>query len=273
MRKFTKICLITAAVLGCVGLSLCISALVLGVTWADVENTSVIWDHDAKKIVVSRGERKDFQESFTDVESLKLEIKAGDVRVEESDSDFVVVTGKGVSSGFQCTMEGKTLKIEDKNKNRLSLGSLGAGENESKITVEVPKGMEFKNMDLDVSMGNLEVVGFQTKTMGVTCGTGSATLEGDVMGESDFECGMGELIYQGGLGGNVSFECGMGSITANLTNSQEDFDYELTCGMGEVQVGDLSIGGIAGEQKISNKAGKLMEVDCGMGDVTVEFEQ
>lgn len=267
MRRFTKICLIVAAVIGCVGLSLCITSIVLGVSWEELENTSVSWNHHTRKIVVDQGERKDFEQSFDQVESLDLEVEAGDVRIEESDGDQVVVTGKDVYPSFQCRMDGKTLKIEDKNRRYL-----GAGKKDSLITVEIPKKLEFHEMDLNVTMGSLEVVGFRTKGMEVSCGAGSATLEGNVLGKSEFQCGMGELIYQGGLEGDASFECGMGSITASLTNSQEEFDYELTCGMGEVQVGDLSIGGIAGEQKTSNGAGRRMEVDCGMGDVTVEFD-
>ncbi len=267
MRRFTKICLIVAVVLGCVGLSLCITSIVLGVSWEELENTSVSWNHHTRKIVVDQGERKDFEQSFDQVESLELEVEAGDVRIEESDKDQVVVTGRDVYPSFQCSMDGKTLKIEDKNKRYFR-----TGKKDSVITVEIPRELEFHKLNLHVTMGNLEVVGFQTKNMGVLCGAGSATLEGDVLGKSEFQCGMGELIYQGGLEGDTRFECGMGSITADLTNRQKDFDYELTCGMGEVQVGDLSIGGVAGDQKISNRAGRLMKVDCGMGEVTVEFE-
>ena len=274
MKRFTKISLIIAAILGCVGLSLCITALVLGVTLEDVARTHVTWDHHSRKVVVSDdSDLRDFEESFDHVESLELEVEAGNVLVEESDTEYVVVNGRGVYPSFQCSMDGSTLKIEDKNNRYVSLGNFGLGDSVCEIVVKVPRGTVFRKMELDIKAGSLQVLGFQTEKLETECGAGSAQLEGYVMVECELTCGMGELTYQGSLGGNTSVECGMGSADMVLTNSQKDFDYSLECGMGEIHVGDLSIGGSAGEKELSNGAGRKLEVECDMGEVNITFEK
>lgn len=273
MKKFTKICLITAVIVGCVGVSLCITALVLGVTMEDVAGTGIAWDRHAGKIVVNQGERKHYEQSFEDVEGLEVEVSVGSVTIEETDTDRVTVTGDQVYPSFSCTMDGKTLKIKDENSRFLSMGSMGDSDHDSTVTVQIPRETVLKKMDLDVTTGELVVSGFQTKRLVTECGTGSAHLEGNVLGKSEMSCDMGELSYTGNLGGDVQIECGMGSATLNLTNRQEEFNYDLECGMGDIRAGDLSIGGIAGEKKISNGADRTMEVECGMGNVEILFEE
>lgn len=273
MKKFTKICLILAVIVGCVGVSLCITALVLGVTMEDVAGTGIVWDGQAGKIVVNQGERQHYEQSFEDVEGLEVEVSAGNVMIEETDADLVTVTGDQVSPGFSCSMEGKTLKIEDENNRFFSLGSMGSSGHDSTVTVQIPRGTVLKKMDLDITMGELVVSGFRTKKLVTECGTGSAQLEGDVLGKSEISCDLGEVSYTGNLGGDTRIECGMGSATLDLTNRQQEFDYDLECGMGSIRAGDISIDGIAGEKKISNGADRTMEVECGMGDVEILFEE
>lgn len=271
MKRFTKVSLIIAAILGCVGLSLCITALVLGVTLEEVSKTQITWNHHAKKVVVNEGDLRDFEEAFDRVESLEVEVEAGNVLVEESDTDQVVVIGKGVAPSFQCAMEGRTLKIEDKNHSYVKLDHFRADDGECKITVQVPRGTVFQNMELNIKAGSLEVLGFQTKKLEAECEAGSAQLEGDIRGECELTCGVGKLTYRGNLGGNTSVECGMGSVEMELANTQEEFDYALECGMGQINVGDLSIKGIAGEKEVSNQANRKMEIECGMGEVNATF--
>lgn len=273
MKKFTKICLIIAAVMGAFGLSLVIAGAVLGITSDDLEKAKLSWDLDRNRIVATREDVKDVKETFDHVEKLDVEVQAGDITIEEADVKKVTVTGTKVYESFRCWMDGNTLKVEDKNKKYVRIAAFSTRESDAQILVQIPRGANLKDMDLEISAGALQANGFRTEKLDLNCGAGSAYLEGDVSGESDLECGMGELIFTGSLGGKSSIDCGMGSAVLTLDNKQSDFNYDLECGMGEINVGDNSIGGIGGDQKIDMGADKEMNINCGMGSVDVIFEQ
>ena len=64
----------------------------------------------------------------------------------------------------------------------------------------------------------------------------------------------------------------MGELKLTLVGTQTDFNYDLSCGMGELKVGDDSYNGLAQEKQINNNAAKNMELECAMGSIVVEFE-
>ena len=53
----------------------------------------------------------------------------------------------------------------------------------------------------------------------------------------------------------------------------KDYDYEISCAAGAIDIGDSSFSGLGHEKKISNpgSSGK-MTFDCGVGNITVDFE-
>ncbi|MFQ8980388.1 MAG: hypothetical protein ACLR6I_07435 [Waltera sp.] len=53
----------------------------------------------------------------------------------------------------------------------------------------------------------------------------------------------------------------MGELKLTLAGTQTDFDYDLSCGMGELKVGDDSYNGLAQEKQINNNASKNMELE------------
>ena len=64
----------------------------------------------------------------------------------------------------------------------------------------------------------------------------------------------------------------MGELQLKLAGTQTDFNYDLSCGMGELTVGDDSYTGMAKEKQINNNAVKNMDLECAMGSVSVQFE-
>jgi hypothetical protein len=84
--------------------------------------------------------------------------------------------------------------------------------------------------------------------------------------------GMGSVRLTGDVTERLDGECSMGELKLTLAGTQTDFDYDLSCGMGELKVGDDSYNGLAQEKQISNNASKNMELECAMGSVVVEFK-
>ena len=66
----------------------------------------------------------------------------------------------------------------------------------------------------------------------------------------------------------------MGDMELTLTGKAADYNYELKCGLGNLEVdGEQETALTSGSRTISNPgAGKSVKLECGMGDVNVDFE-
>ena len=72
---------------------------------------------------------------------------------------------------------------------------------------------------------------------------------------------------------NLEADCGIGNIDLDINGKESDYDYEISCSAGAVDIGDSSYSGIGHEKKISNPgASGKMDLDCGVGNITVDFE-
>ena len=91
----------------------------------------------------------------------------------------------------------------------------------------------------------------------------------------DTECGAGSIELLGTvLAGDAEIDCKLGSIVLTLANSveQSNYDYELSCGAGEVNVGNKSYSGLFREAEIDNGSSRLIKADCGLGSIVIQFE-
>ena len=54
---------------------------------------------------------------------------------------------------------------------------------------------------------------------------------------------------------------------------KEDYNYDISCGIGEVVCGDSRYSGIGHDEHIDNHAAREMNLDCGIGQIIVQFKQ
>ena len=58
---------------------------------------------------------------------------------------------------------------------------------------------------------------------------------------------------------------------SNAAGNQKEYNYEIPCGTGEIVIGEEVYYGIKPEEKINNNAQKLINIECNVGDITVDF--
>ena len=97
------------------------------------------------------------------------------------------------------------------------------------------------------------------------------TLSGVETGEMDLECGAGQMELRDVTARDISAECGLGQITMDVNGAEEEYNYEIECGIGRVAVGDSEYSGLGNSKKINNGADQNMSIDCGVGEVIVSF--
>lgn len=165
-----------------------------------------------------------------------------------------------------------------------------------KITIAIPAGMSFDEIDMDMGATNAEFeltdVSCNTLNMDmgagnviadafhvnellkVTVGAGNVEIYGGSYKNIKIDCGLGNFSMQGKLVGDIDADCGMGSMELQLKGDADAYNYKLSCGMGDLNVNGTSYSSIAGDHRVTN-AGAVgtIDLDCGMGSIELDIEE
>lgn len=148
-----------------------------------------------------------------------------------------------------------------------------------KVDMELGAGvMELSRLDadkvlLEVGAGQIVLSEAVAETLDVTVGMGEIIVKDLTADKLLGKVGMGHLYLEGSIYDKADVECAMGSLEMVVKGSQDDFDYDIECGMGNIKIGDNSYGGVAQEKNIDNGASGKMIVECAMGDVNISFTE
>lgn len=230
----------------------------------------------------------DRYEPGSGIRDLVIEVGGCALTIQESEDDrFYVETGN--IGRFQCYQEGDTLYV----KSTLKAGKLNLDGNEvskHRITLYVPAGYRFDDVDISFGAGTLEIGQIASQDMSLEVGAGQILVDGlsadsceievgmgeivlsDMqVGELDAECGMGSLEISGSVLGDLDVSCGMGSVEMDLEGSRQDFNYEVEAAMGSVSIDGDDFSGLAQDRSVNNGAARTMSIECSMGSIEVEF--
>lgn len=162
--------------------------------------------------------------------------------------------------------------------------------NSGKVKIYVPSTI-FEKVDLSIRAGKLECNGMSTKELKVDVGAGECTLTSvnsedtsikvgtgecnfafSDLGVSNFDVGMGEIDADSSKIKSGDIDCGIGQVDLELTNSITDFNYSLKVGAGEINIGEKEFSGLSNKTTIDNGVENNIDIDCGMGEVNIEFK-
>lgn len=299
MGKGMKALLITACVSVFVGLALLVGVMACG--GKDVVAQAVqggvyfsedgfhVGDMDVLKFEntaeLEFDTAKEMKFSADSFEDLELELTAGTFEIVEGDSDEIIVRSAKKISMIQS---GKKLVIDTDKGAKVHF--FGVSEEGHHVEITLPKDKEFRNIDVEIGAGQLEADSLTAKDIEMQIGAGSiivdtliceegkisvgageAIIKEGISGELDLDVGLGDLQYDGVLSGDLDADCGMGNMDIRLDGKEEDFNYKIDVGMGDITVGNSSYGGMAQSKEIDNDAEAEMDLDCGMGSIKIKF--
>lgn len=286
MKRGWKIFWIACIIAAGTGLALCVMALGMGVTseaiaarLPDGVGLGVISGDSYFGYIGNGGDGdstvvtdKDTRQEFKNVRSIDMDIWAGIVEIQtvEGTGQEVVVETKDIDKRLQLRyyMDGDELKFKTKEKLfRINNGSIG------KIYIYIPKDYKFDEVSVDLGAGELNIDYISAREFGVDIGAGQAFIDSFTADELDLDCGAGSINARGAVNAEADIDCGVGEIIYTAIGKEADYNYKIDCGIGEVNCGGSSYSGIASEKEINNGAGKEMSIDCGIGSVTVDFEE
>ena len=294
MKKFTKGMLIAAGIFGAAGIGLTAAGGVMGASVAQLNGVEsirkIFWtgknvselrfpdDTDEMDEADDMDDQEDAElmnaksENTADCVVYKLqyqpteldiELRCDELDLEEGDSFSVKVYN---DNGNKVTVKesADTLKVKSTDRKAKA----------RKVCISYPKDVKLKKLDIEMGAGSVYINReIQTDQLDVEMGAGEFDGNAPVTAkEADLQIGTGSMTFTDLSAEKVNGECGLGELDLTMTGDQEDYNYDLECGIGNMDVGSDSYSGIGKEDHISNTgADRKMDLECGMGNVSVSF--
>lgn len=284
MKKGTKGMLIAAGAFAVAGIGFCIG----GISVAAVETGGNVFDQAGQLL----------QDNDYPLAGL---IHWGNAQYHSSDIDWDALDGNTVDMDFASDLE-ISLKYDelliqeyDGDKIRVNVANdakndVVVKETSGKITITdtrsgnvkkkkqikviVPSGKDFDTVSLGVDMGTIDLeCDLKVQELSVEVGAGEFSGYGNITAAyCDLQVGAGTIDMDQLDIQKLNADCGAGEIDMVVTGKEKDYNYDLSCGMGEIDLEDSEYSGLGIEKNISNEgARKDMVLECGMGEIDVEF--
>lgn len=274
MRKSAKVVLITTASIFAAGAVLTAAALCMG-------GGKMFYDNNYYTSSVQLE-----TEQVENVSAVDFELGVNSYRILVGDA-FRIEGSEESMKLLESYKQGDTWHIKTK-----KTGWYRFGRRYGDITIYIPENANLRSAEVQVGVGECDIQTLQAENISLQVGAGSLTIQelrsakaasievgvGELNVISaqtngiSMECGMGSVTMTGNVEGNVDIDCGMGEVILDLENKDTDYNYNAQVGMGQVSIGDRSAGGIGGQLKQQNGANYTIEIDCGMGEVQVNFK-
>ena len=301
MKKFTKGMLIAAGIFAAAGIGLTAAGGVMGASMSELTGVNSLkrilrmteWDddyddyddiddddyveHDGMEYSAEVGQKNMEpaavgNESSTDgtVYQLKyqptkldIELKYDDLILEEGDSFCVRVYD---DNGKNVTVKESSDTLKVRSTKKLS--------KTRKVYISYPEDVKLQELEIEMGAGTVYLNrDIETEKLSVEMGAGEFESKNPVTAEeADLEIGTGSMTFADLSAKKISGECGLGELDLTMTGTQEDYNYDLECGVGNLDVGSDSYSGLGREKSISNTgADRKLDLECGMGNVSVNF--
>ena len=187
-----------------------------------------------------------------DLACTDLDIKVGDnFKIETNNSKIILEQNNG------------NVQIKEKNKNLLNKNN-----NSSNLTVYIPEAIP--NLYLELGAGDVHIENIiVTQQIEINGGVGKTDFKSCKMNNLQANLGMGEFSLEGELTGKNKISSGIGEVNVNLINNKEDYTIDVSKGIGTVVLDNENVG----EDRKYGNGECYLDIDGGIGDITINFEK
>lgn len=198
---------------------------------------------------------------------LEISLKYDELLIQEYDGDKIRVN---------VANDAKNDVVVKETSGKITITDTRSGNVKKKkqIKVIVPSGKDFDTVSLGVDMGTIDLeCDLKVQELSVEVGAGEFSGYGNITAAyCDLQVGAGTIDIDQIDVQKLNADCGAGEIDMVVTGKEKDYNYDLSCGMGEIDLENSEYSGLGIEKTISNEGAKKdMVLECGMGEIDVEF--
>lgn len=270
MKSFTKICLFLSAALAVLGVAGIGVSLAMGLKTEQLLNLAhypnklikqEIHTYSDIKPVSPAGEYMEFR----NVDEIRLDLSVCELQLAGHAEDYISLEVENAGSTFQCEKDGNKLVIKDDRNGGDILASAGRGDASLLLTLYLPD-KELALLDLSLGVGEVYADALKIK-------------------RGKLEIGVGDISINYFDGQELEIDCGTGNISVTAIGSDTDYSYDLDCDMGTITINQKSAEtyghhtheetheGLDNHVESDHDAGRKLEMDCGIGDIELNFEE
>ena len=267
MRAFTKVLI-----------KICGGAIVLGILLVIIGFSSGAADDiDWRKDFANNENLYDFNEDYSDVKSIDIDLQYGEVQIKKGDT-FRIEGYNLWKDRFKSEVKDGVWKISDegfKGTNHWSfrVWPLNFGYHSDytpDITIYVPQDFKAYEFSLQMDAGSVEIESLtailRTK---MSVGAGEIIVNELDAINADIKCGAGKIELAGNITGDVNVDCNVGKVELNLDGKESDYDYEVECNLGSVSINDKDYEFSTSINRDSDSAVNKLDLICNVGEIVV----
>jgi hypothetical protein len=290
MKSFIRVWLGIGFVAIGLGICLLIIAFISGARW---ENT---WEE-------SSGNHAAFitmKENYEGVEKLDMDVDYGEVEFVKG-NEFSISAENILEGELKSYVENGTWYLrEDESKTSNYFGInfpmrklfFSWGDHFApKITVTLPDEFVADKLSLKIGAGTLKAEELKategefkvgagqmnieklsvSESSKYTVGTGEMVLQEVNVNNITVDSGVGHVQIEGTVNGDNNIKCGIGGVDLTLNGTIEEYEYDITCGIGHVDIDGRSYRNISEEVINNDSADNKLNLNCGIGQISVDF--
>lgn len=259
--------------------------------------------------LVEVGEQVQTNYDASAVTNIDIELGGANLVIEESKDDYIWIANNSsektvkyaLKNGVFTLYYGRTVRfwqnISDNNNGTIHLYlpkdlnldsidlEMAAGNMDSialaanEIDIEVGagnfkmKGLTANEIDIRVGAGNAHIQDLHARDVSAECGAGEINIEKCSVNVISLDTGVGNMDIKGTVTVAADIKCGMGNIDLTLQGTQQDYDYDLECSLGNIVIGGDRYSGIAKDRSIRNGSDRIIDAECSAGNITINFEK
>ena len=237
-----------------------------------------VFENNSNEAMITKWEKE-----YSDIMGLDIDLKVCKLAIKKGDT--LKVTASEVSDKFNCKVEGKKLKIEDKDYHTHFFNQI---ENvKSQITIFIPEDINFEEVtietgvnetnieylkadkvNLEMGVGKYQIDSFSTKYAKIEAGAGEANIAISYIEELKLDGGIGKLSFTGKITKTADIQCGVGELDINLIGESSDYQVKAETGLGNFKVDGQKV---SDKQTIGN-GDVTVKVEAGVGETVVNFK-
>lgn len=216
------------------------------------------------------------------IKDLDINLGGGEFYIKNSSDGKFYIKGENVEK-LQVYAEDSEMYLKAL-RNRIN-------DKDTKVYFYIPE-MEYRNIDLslgagmlifedsivtgdfdgEVGAGQMIIGDIICQDLDINVGAGEFIGEKvDISGETELKVGAGHIELNGSVGKSLDIKCAMGGVELNLNHSETDFNYEIECVAGTVEVGNEEFAAFSTERTVDNHASREMDIECSIGAVVIDF--
>ncbi len=210
-------------------------------------NDEIRTESDEKSSLSDQTKKEDTVKLDANIQKIKVDLGVASLRISHGDEASISYNMSKESLVPEITQKNGTLRLKQR-------GISNASSLFSDATVNISITVPFevvKTLDISIGVGNVVIEDLSFNNVSIETGTGDTTIDSCSFHKLDIENGIGNVAVSG-------------------LEHLHDFDYDLECGIGDIQLDGETYG-----REYEHKADKdsqigRIEVEIGTGDINIK---